>query len=208
MSTIGRDAEVAEIIHNCLYMNKFYDRLASKINGKAYCSLKRSKHSEYDAKIVLPTNELLFREKAQIKFINNPVASFTLEVFDTSRNKDGWLFTDNFDLNYVFIWVLNSVSRYETIQSYAEINKIRLCICQNGVLRGFAPSDIKESIDLIQKQKLPKLLLSNDLLLIRSTKYTEVPINIKVPFDLLVKNSKLCVDFDCKTSTFSTVKSW
>lgn len=211
MSTLVRDAQVSEYIHSNLYITKLFNRLASAIGGlNVRQSINRPRTTDYDVAIEMPDGLYKFKEKAQIKFINTPVPSFTLELYDTSRKKDGWFLTDNEDLVYIFIWILSADGTYDTV-SYSDFNKLRLCFCKNVDLK----KEIKYSADELRalairakEENLSKLELEQGLMLCRSLKYSEIPINIKVPFNTLFKVSTLNIDLDCKTGNIIPITRW
>ena len=211
MSTLLRDAQVSEYIHANLYMTRLFNHLASVIGGlNVRQSINRPKSTDYDVAIEMPDGLYKFKEKAQIKFINNPVPSFTLELYDTSRKKDGWFLTDAEDLVYVFIWILSANGTYDTV-SYSDFNRLRLCFCKNADLK----KEIKYNVDELRalsirakEENLSKLELEHDLMLCRSLKYSEIPINIKVPFNTIFKVSTLNIDLDCKTGSIVSVTKW
>lgn len=217
-SSFDKDIEVSNVIHFALKQSGLLTALGNIVGDKNFIcpTLKCIQKAGNDIIYTKPDGtKIRIDEKAQIRFINNPSPSFTLELYDSSRDKVGWFVNDSLETtHYMFIWVLNSNRTYEYLTNWRDINTLRVCVCNRETLKnslqqmGYSTETLLNLAKDMNNSSVDRVNLDSGIVLIQSKKYAEAPINIKVPFEVLKNCSEVCVDVDCHNHTYSQVVHW
>ena len=146
---------ISNMIHGKIALSGFFQTLANTIGATdLFVPIDKNLIANGDVKMKDKNgNDILIAEKAQTKFINNPIPSFTLELgyyngtVDMDHFRLGWLLNDTLGItHYMFIWVLEADNDAEHVESFNEIHKVRICmIKRSNIFKMFTDNNLEIS---------------------------------------------------------------
>lgn len=228
ISNVDNDMRISNMIHGKIALSGFFQTLANTVGATdLFVPIDKNLILNGDVKMKDKNGkEILISEKAQTKFINNPIPSFTLElgyfndIVDMEHFHTGWLLDDDLGItHFMFIWVLDADNDAQHLESFNEIHKVRICmISRESIFKMFSDNNL-DSMELVERAIA---LLGNEevvhdkvrdvvregMTLIQSLAYYEKPLNLKVSFDLYLKYADFVVDCDLDTKDIKTVTKW
>lgn len=228
-SNVVNDMRISNMIHGKIALSGFFQTLANTVGATdLFVPIDKNLIANGDVKMKDKNGkEILIAEKAQTKFINNPIPSFTLElgyfngVVDMDHFKVGWLLNEDIGItHYMLIWVLDADKDAEHLESFNEIHKVRICMIQRDkVFQMFSDNnlDIMELVERTANLTFNSTEVKYDkyreeirdgMTIVQSLSYHEKPVNLKVSFDLYLKYADFVVDCDLDTRDIKTVEKW
>lgn len=229
VSNVVEDMRLSNMVHGKIAVSGFFQTLANTIGATdLYVPIEKSLILNGDVSMKDKNgNKILIAEKAQTKFINRPIPSFTLEIgyYNEEVNENtfklGWLLDDSIGItHYMFIWITEADKDAKNLSSFNEIHKVRICmIARNNIFKMFEDNNlsIEELVDRSTQIALnpPKEVhnkykeeVRKGMTLVQSLGYKEKPVNLKVDFDLYLKYGDFTVDCDLDTKEILPVTSW
>lgn len=229
VSNVVNDMRVSNMIHGKIALSGFFQTLANTI-GATDLFVPIDKNLIFNGDVKMKDkdgNDILIAEKAQTKFINNPIPSFTLELgyyngtVAMDNFKLGWLLNDTLGItHYMFIWVLDADKDAAHLESFNEIHKVRICMIKRDKIFELFSDNNLDIMELIERtsnltynsteRKYDKYRedIREGMTIVQSLAYHEKPVNLKVSFDLYLKYADFVVDCDLDTRDIKTVKEW
>lgn len=229
VSNVVNDMRISNMIHGKIALSGFFQTLANTIGATdLFVPIDKNLIANGDVKMKDKNgNDILIAEKAQTKFINNPIPSFTLELgyyngtVDMDHFRLGWLLNDTLGItHYMFIWVLDADNDAEHVESFNEIHKVRICMIKRDKIFEMFSDNNLDIMELIERtsnltynsteRKYDKYRedIREGMTLVQSLSYHEKPVNLKVSFDLYLKYADFTVDCDLDTKEIKTVTEW
>lgn len=229
VSNVVDDMKISNMVHGKIAISGFFQTLANTIGATdLFVPIEKSLILNGDVSMIdKQGNKILISEKAQTKFINKPIPSFTLElgyyneVVDLDNFRLGWLLDDSIGItHYMLIWILEADNDAKKIKSYNEIHKVRICmIKRSNIFKMFTDNnlEISELVDRATTLVMNppesqygkyKEEIRKGMTLVQSLEYKEKPVNLKVDFDLYLRYADFTVDCDLDNNVIKTVNSW
>ena len=161
VSNVVDDMKISNMVHGKIAISGFFQTLANTIGATdLFVPIEKSLILNGDVSMIdKQGNKILISEKAQTKFINKPIPSFTLElgyyneVVDLDNFRLGWLLDDSIGItHYMLIWILEADNDAKKIKSYNEIHKVRICmIKRSNIFKMFTDNNLEIS-ELVDRE--------------------------------------------------------